>query len=119
MEVELPSSPSGGADSDGAEADVDVDDLDSDVDCMEGLDGEVVAVRTWALEEQATACQMILLLAEALQVRTAVYVDRTFANESSVLLLLLSLLLAAFLLWLWLWLLVLVLVLSLWLLYWL
>ena len=66
VEVELPSSSSGGADSDGA--DVDVDDLDSDVDCMEGLDGEVVAVRTWALEEQATACQMILLLAEALQV---------------------------------------------------
>lgn len=31
---------------------------------------QVVAVRTWALEEQATACQMILLLAEALQVRT-------------------------------------------------
>lgn len=28
----------------------------------------MVAVRTWALEEQATACQMILLLAEALQV---------------------------------------------------
>lgn len=57
--------PSGGGDSEGA----DVDDLDSDVDCMEGLDGEVVAVRTWALEEQATACQMILLLAEALQVK--------------------------------------------------
>lgn len=34
MEVELPS-----ADGDGDG--VDVDDLDSDVDCMEGLDGEV------------------------------------------------------------------------------
>eukprot|EP00903_Cladosiphon_okamuranus_P012399 g11621.t1 len=71
VEVELPSSQSGGADSDA----VDVDDLDSDVDCMEGLDGEVVAVRTWALEEQATACQMILLLAEALQEHFLPYVE--------------------------------------------
>ncbi|CAN0226501.1 unnamed protein product [Pylaiella littoralis] len=68
VEVELPS---GGDDSDGA----DVDELDSDVDCMEGLDGEVVAVRTWALEEQATACQMILLLAEALQEHFLPYVE--------------------------------------------
>ncbi|CAM9729618.1 unnamed protein product, partial [Ectocarpus sp. 12 AP-2014] len=68
VEVELPS---GGGDSDGA----DVDELDSDVDCMEGLDGEVVAVRTWALEEQATACQMILLLAEALQEHFLPYVE--------------------------------------------
>lgn len=54
---------------------VDVDDLDSDVDCMEGLNGEVVAVRTYALEEQATACQMILLLAEALQEHFLPYVE--------------------------------------------
>lgn len=63
MEVDLPSR---GEEDEGYG--VDVDDLDSDVDCMEGLNGEVVAVRTYALEEQATACQMILLLAEALQV---------------------------------------------------
>lgn len=64
VEVELPSGDDGEDDGEG----VDFDDLDSDVDCMEGLDGEVVAVRTYALEEQATACQMMLLLAEALQV---------------------------------------------------
>lgn len=64
VEVELPS----GSDNDEGDG-VDIDDLDSDVDCMEDLNGEVVAVRTFALEEQATACQMMLLLAEALQVQ--------------------------------------------------
>ncbi|CAM9996505.1 unnamed protein product, partial [Discosporangium mesarthrocarpum] len=52
-----------------------VDDVDSDVDCMEGLDGQVVAVRTCLLEEQATACQMLLLLAEALQEHFLPYVE--------------------------------------------
>ncbi|CAM9494764.1 unnamed protein product [Ascophyllum nodosum] len=69
VEVEFPSL--GGDTSEGSE----VDDLGSDVDCMEGLDGEVVAVRTCALEEQATACQMILLLAEALQEHFLPYVE--------------------------------------------
>ena len=40
---------------------------------------QVVAVRTWALEEQATACQMILLLAEALQVSTGVICSRSWS----------------------------------------
>lgn len=38
--------PSGGDDSDGA----DVDELDSDVDCMEGLDGEVKNCRWTSVE---------------------------------------------------------------------
>lgn len=49
VEVELPS---GGADSDGA----DVDELDSDVDCMEGLDGEVRSTHTCDCRESWCAC---------------------------------------------------------------
>ncbi|CAM9482473.1 unnamed protein product [Choristocarpus tenellus] len=42
---------------------------------MEDLDGNVVAVRTCLLEEQATACQMLLLLADALQEHFLPYVE--------------------------------------------
>lgn len=49
--------------------DIDLDDLDdrSDIDVIEDADGMLKAVRTSAVEEQGTACQLLCLMVEKLQ----------------------------------------------------
>jgi hypothetical protein len=49
--------------------DIDLDDLDdrSDIDVIEDGDGMLKAVRTSAVEEQGTACQLLCLMVEKLQ----------------------------------------------------
>ena len=50
------------------EVEVEGDELDDDSDIDEvEVEGGYVAIRTSAVEEQATGCQMMVLLAEALQ----------------------------------------------------
>ena len=61
--------------------DVDMDDVEdrSDIDLVEDAGGFWTAVRTAAVEEQASACQSIMLLVERLQEHFAPYVEQTVA----------------------------------------
>lgn len=66
--------------------DVDLDDIDerSDIDLVETEEGWV-AVRTAAVEEQASACQLVFLLAEKLQEHFYPYVEQTIRAISPLL----------------------------------
>jgi hypothetical protein len=59
--------------------DVDPDDIDerSDIDIIEAEDGGWIAVRTAAVEEQASACQLVVLIAERLQEHFFPFVEPT------------------------------------------
>ena len=64
----------------------DEDDNESDIQMLETADGGWVAVRSSAIEEQAAACKLVLLLIEALQEHMFEYIEKLHNTISQLIL---------------------------------